>query len=159
MALATMLPGNYICKIITAEMKDTNDKRGKGLVVEFKDEGGAGQVDTFINLVNPNEEAQRIGRGTLKALLIAAGHPNPDRPGDVNSLKWLRVGVRVEQGPDWTDKNGNVRPGGGKVRRSGAYFDPSSNEVLGPSPMAARRAPAQTRTTSSTANFNDDIPF
>lgn len=162
---ASMLPGNYICRLTSAELKDTNDKKGKGLIVAFKDENGGGSCETFINLVNRNEEAERIGRGQLKALLIAGGHPNPDKPGDINSLKGLRVGVRIEQGDDWTDKNGNVRPGGGKVRRSGAFFSPDSNEVLGPHPIQSRPQ-ARVATGSRTgqmqggANYlNDEIPF
>lgn len=155
---ATMLPGNYICKITNAEMKDTKDKAGKGLIVEFADEAGSGKCDVFLNLVNRNEEAQRIGRSGLKTLLIASGHPNPDRPGDVNSMVGLRVGVRIEQGEDWTDKNGNTRPGGGKVRRSGAFFSPDSNEIIGPLPVARRAAAAPARSTQSTL-LNDDIPF
>lgn len=164
---ATMLPGNYICRVTNAEVKDTKDRRGKGVVVEFKDEGGGGTCDTFLNIVNPNEEAQRIGRGQLKALLIAGGHPNPDRPGDINSLKGLRVGVRIEQGDPWTDKNGNTRPGGGRVRRSGAFFDPASNEVLGPHPVQQQRAQGNPyggggrsgQTSGGAYSLNDEIPF
>lgn len=162
---ATMLPGNYICRITNAEIKDTKDGKGKGLVVEFKDVNGSGTCDTFINVVNRNEEAERIGRGQLKALLIAGGHPNPDRPGDINSLKGMTVGVRIEQGEDWEDKNGNMRPGGGRVRRSGAFFPPDANEVLGPHPITPR--PATTRGGAGPRasqqgfghQFNDEIPF
>lgn len=162
---ATMLPGNYICRITNAEIKDTKDGKGKGLVVEFKDVNGSGTCDTFINLVNRNEEAERIGRGQLKALLIAGNHPNPDKPGDINSIKGLTLGVRIEQGEDWQDRNGNMRPGGGRVRRSGAFFPPDANEALGPHPVQQR--PAMRGGSASGArssqsyghSFNDEIPF
>jgi len=153
---ASMLPGNYICAIIDAEVRDTKDNKGKTLFVSFKSEAGEGSTDTLINLKNSNAEAERIGRGTLKALLISANHPNPNKPSDVKTLKGLKVGIRIEQSENWTDINGNIRPGGGKVRRSGAFFDPTSNEVLGPSPLS-RAAPSQSG--PSGRHFNDDIPF
>lgn len=158
----SMRPGSYICKITAAEIRKTKDGKGRGLVVEFAEIGGGGTADDWINVANPNKEAERIGRQKLKALLISCGHPNPNKPSDVASIVGRTVGVRIEPGEDWTDKEGRVRPGGGKVRRSGAYFPPNDNfEQLGPSPSVQDRSPqtAGTRRSQTGAPFNDDIPF
>lgn len=155
----TLRPGNYICKITEAEVKDTKDKRGKGLEVTFVDKDSGGDIKDWINLKNNNAEAERIGLQKLKALLISAGHPNPDRPGDVRSIVGLMVGVRVDQGEDWTDNNGRVRPGGGKVRRSGAYFNQSAASHIGPDPRANTRREPEANTGRGASSFNDEIPF
>lgn len=155
----TLKPGMYACKITGAEVKDTRDRRGKTLELNFLDTSGNGEIKDWINLKNSNADAERIGLQKLKALLIAAHHPNPNRPGDVKTLVGLTVGVRVEQGEDWVDTStGQTKPGGGKVRRNGAYFDPSSGEfVLGPSPEAARKPAAKTGGRQSF--MGDEIPF
>ena len=118
----TLTPGAHPCRISEAEIKTTKDGRGHGLKVVFEALDGSGSVDDFINLHNSNSEAERIGKQRLKAMLIAAHHPSPDRPGDVRTLLGRQVGVHVEKGEDWVDKDGNTRPGGGKPRRSGAYY-------------------------------------
>lgn len=118
----SLMPGSYTCKITNAEIKDTKDGRGKGLVVELTDVEGRGSVEDWINIHNKSQQAQEIGLGRLKYLLECAGHPNPGRPGDIKTLLGLQVGVHVEQGEDWIDRDGNKRKGGGKPRSSGAYF-------------------------------------
>lgn len=119
----TLTPGAHPCKITGAEIKQTGNGDGHGLKVAFAALDGSGETSDFINLNNRNAKAVEIGQRRLKALLIAAKHPNPDRPGDVKTMIGLRVGVHVEQDADWTDKDGVVRPGGGKPRRSGAYYE------------------------------------
>jgi hypothetical protein len=140
-------PGSYTCRITKSEIRDTKDGRGKGLVVELTDSNGTGAVEDWINVYNKNEQAMEIGQKRLKALLVSAGHPNPDRPGDVKSMLGLHVGVHVEQGEDWTDKEGNKRKGGGKPRSSGAYFKPEG----APAPNYAERAKGPLP--------RDEIPF
>jgi|GEM_PF-1850990 len=150
---STLKPGSYTCKIVEAEVKATKDKTGHGLVVVLEAESGEGKVDDFINLHNRNADAERIGKSRLKSLLVNSGHPNPDHPGDVKSLIGRRVGVHVEQGPDWTDKNGQTRPGGGQPRRSGAYYKVEAQTGYASNPSAG--------STSGGYNddLNDDIPF
>jgi hypothetical protein len=144
----TLEPGSYTCKITGAEIKDTKDGYGKGLVVTLKDVEGRGEVEDFINLHNRNPQAVEIGMKRLKALLVNCGHPNPDRPGDVKSIIGRTVGVHVEKGDDWKDKEGNLRPGGGKPRKSGAYFKPEGvSETTGSSD------------TSRQGYLDDDVPF
>lgn len=140
-------PGSYVCRISKTEIKDTKDGRGKGLVVELSDVDGRGAVEDWINIYNRNEQTQEIGLKRLKSLLVSSGHPSPDRPGDVKSLVGLTVGVHVEQGDDWTDRDGNKRKGGGKPRSSGAYYKPEG----APAPTFAER--------SKGSLPRDEIPF
>lgn len=154
---ARLRPGAYICRITDAEVKATKDGKGRQVVVSYSDEGGGGEIQDWINVANPSADAERIGKQKLKALLIACGHPSPDKPGDINTMKGRRVGVRVEQGEDYRDTVTNeLKPGGAKVRRSGAYFLPDdTTQVLGPSPVKPRSAsPSQPRSV-----FDDAIPF
>jgi hypothetical protein len=146
---STLKPGSYACKIVGAEVKQTKDKSGHGLLVTFEEERGAGRVEDFINLNNRNTQAVEIGMRRLKGLLIAANHPNPDRPGDVRSLVGLRVGVHVEEGEPWM-KDGKQMPGGGKPRKSGAYYKVESGTNNGMSGMNG--APPKD-------DLDDDIPF
>jgi hypothetical protein len=73
-------------------------------------------------------------------------------------MKGLKVGVRVEQGDNWKDKEGNVRPGGGQPRKYGAYFSATDDKVA-----LGEQAPAPKKDAAATANkasdFNDEIPF
>lgn len=147
----TLTPGAHPCRISSAEIKATKDGRGHGLVVVFEALDGSGSVDDFINLHNANAEAERIGKQRLKALLIASKHPTPDRPGDVRTLLGRQVGVHVEKGDDWIDKDGNKRPGGGKPRRSGAYYE------LNTGTSAAQFG--ATNATTSYDGIDDEIPF
>lgn len=144
----TLKPGSYTCKITGAEVRETRDKTGHGLLVSFEEVNGAGSTQEFININNRNPDATRIGLQRLKALLIACGHPNPDRPGDVKTLVNRVVGVHVEQGPDFVDKNGQTRPGGGKPRSSGAYYKPEN--------VPASQSSGQS---NRAAYLDDDIPF
>lgn len=149
----TLQPGVYACRVKNAEIRDTKAGGGKYLYVELHDAKGAGQVTDRINIHNRNPEATEIGLRRLKALLIAAKHPNPDRPGDISSLNGLLVGVHVEQSEDWTDeKTGELKKGGGKPRERGAYFP--ADQVEG---FDASAAPAAGNTGS--LPFNDKIPF
>lgn len=154
-------PGSYACRIASAEVKDTRDKRGKVLELLYVDNDGAGEIKDWINLKNSNPEAERMGLEKLKGLLVAANHPNPNKPGDVRTLVGLDVGVRIERSEDWTDDKGMVRPGGGKVRRYGAYFDlRQPHEPLGQSVAVAEKPRTNGTMASNTASImSDDIPF
>lgn len=154
---ARLRPGAYICKITAAEVKATKDNKGRQVVVSFVSESGDGEIQDWINVANASADAERIGRQKLKSLLIACGHPNPDKPGDVESIKGRRIGVRVEPGEDYRDAVTNeLKPGGAKVRRSGAYFLPDdATQVLGPSAAKPRSAPPS----QSRSVFDDAIPF
>jgi hypothetical protein len=74
--------GRYLVKIKNAEW--------------VKSSKGSGSTTGYYNVKVPSStESERIGREQLKTLLYWAGHPSPDKPGDINSLKGLVVGVFV----------------------------------------------------------------
>lgn len=154
-------PGAYICRISDAEVKETKDQKGRMVYVKYTAiEGGSGDVEEYINVHNPSEQAQDIGLRRLKALLIACGHPNPNRPGDINTLKGKTVGVRVERDADWVNSNGEAMVGGPKVRRSGPYFEAVGHtEVLGAIPEPVRVPSAGGSNQQRAGMLNDAIPF
>ena len=112
------------------------------LVVKLVVQGEGAVVDRM-NLFNKNEETVRIARERLKTMLTYAGHPNPNKPEDVSSLRGLRVGINVVKGKEWTDKDGNLREGGSELKRSGAFYDLSSSPAA---PTAKKE-------------LSDEIPF
>jgi hypothetical protein len=114
------------------------------LIIEMTGDGGQ-KVNDRINIVNNSKEAVEIGRARLKHLLEMAGHPNPNQPKDVNSIKGLNVGVHVVDGADWADQEGMIRKGGGEPRRSAPYFK-----------ATASAAPS---TAKDDDGFGDGIPF
>lgn len=115
----TLKPGKHTVEITDAELKKTSTG---GFAVRVKMENDQGYVQDFINVKNKSEQAQEIGRRRLHTLLHEAGHPNPDKPGDIKSIVGLSVGVIVEQGEDWTDDKGEKRSGGGKPARGKCYY-------------------------------------
>jgi hypothetical protein len=148
---STLEPGSYTVKIVEALVNPAkNDSNGRVLALKFEEVNGKGSANDNINLVNRNPDATKIGLARLKAMLVAAGHPNPDRPGDVKSMIGLKVGLHIEQDADWTDRDGKLRKGGGKPRRSGAYFKPSDLSDAGASAGRLR---------VFDDDLNDDIPF
>lgn len=151
---ATLRPGNHEVTVDAAEIKQTKDGSGRYIEVILKDATGA-HVKDRINVHNRNATATKIGLERLKSLLVYGGHASPDKPGDIKSLVGLKVGVRVENGPDWRDNDGNVRPGGGQPLKNGAYFALDGKVELGArEPTTPTPAPA-----ASSNELNDEIPF
>lgn len=142
---ATLKPGRHACKIVEASIKDTR-QNGKMLELKFASVKEEGAIRGWINLHVPSsEQATRIGREQLKAVLVHGGHPNPDKPGDISSLKGLVVGVLV--GADtYQDKDGNQREGS-KVK---GFFAPSEVGVV---------ATTKAKSDDPMADLDDDIPF
>lgn len=89
-------------------MKDSASG-GKYLQVNFKGVSEVGDINSNFNLVNSNPQAVDIGKRQLKSLLIAAKHPNPDKPEDVSSLKNLELTVVVGIGKPFTGDDGKTR--------------------------------------------------
>jgi len=138
----TLAAGDHSCRISDVEIKDTRSG-GKMLIIEMTGDGGQ-KVNDRINIVNNSKEAVEIGRARLKHLLEMAGHPNPNQPKDVNSIKGLSVGVHVVDGADWADNEGMIRKGGGEPRRSAPYFKATASST----------SPAK-----DDDGFGDGIPF
>lgn len=139
----TLQPGRHVCKISDAVIKDTRTG-GKQLEVQLDSVKGGG-IRAWINVHVPaSQDATRIGREQLKALLVHGGHPNPDRPGDVASMKGLTVGVAVKS--DSYEKNGETRTGS----RVHYFFDPSEEGHVKGSQPASK---------SGGMELDDAIPF
>jgi len=103
-------PGRYECIVKEAKLKDSK-AGGKMIELQLSDMGKAGSIRHWINVQVPkSEEATRIGREQLKALLVHGGHPNPNHPGDIASLAGLKVGVTVKE-ESYVDKYGTERAG------------------------------------------------
>ena len=138
----SLAPGRYEAEVQSAAMQPTASGSGSMLVVKLVVQGEGAVVDRM-NLFNKNEETVRIARERLKTMLTYAGHPNPNKPEDVSSLRGLRVGINVVKGKEWTDKDGNLREGGSELKRSGAFYDLSSSPAA---PTAKKE-------------LSDEIPF
>jgi hypothetical protein len=144
-------PGRYVCDIINASLKDVRNG-GKQVEVEYKDVVTGGVTKDYITVLNAgSKDAQEIGRRRLKAILTYGHHPNPDNPGDINSLKGLRIGVNVDEGEDYTNDAGETKKGANKPRKYGAYFDAAE--------LGGTQTPAPAAAPAARPAPNDDIPF
>lgn len=145
--------GNYVCTITEPEIKHSKTG-GRYLSVKLVDKAGEGSIGYNITLENKNTTAVQIGRETLKDLLTKGGHPSPNKPGAIDSIKNLIVGIRVVQS-EYKDKDDMTRMGS-EVKQYNPFFNPKENGVvLGAEKMVAV-APKQE---SKSDDFDDDIPF
>jgi len=129
-------PGTYEVEATEAEIKDTATG-GKMVVVDFTAVDGQGAIRMNFNVVNKNPQAVEIGLRQLKSFLVAGGHKNPDKPGDIKTLKGLKCKITVGMGKPWRDNDGNER---------------QSSEIK--SFIARERADG-----GKIEEMNDDIPF
>ena len=102
-------PGKHLVKIKEATMEKTNSGGAKA-EIKFEALNGSGSITNWYNLFLPGKEkATQIGREQFKTLLVMGGHPSPDKPGDIGSLKGLVVGISVRENE--YEKNGETRKG------------------------------------------------
>lgn len=153
--LRLLTPGTYKVKVTEAEY--TGEAGRKMLRVNFVDQAGHGTLRNTFNIVNPNPDAERIGRGELKAFLRNAGHPNPDKPGDVKSLIGLECVIVVGLGKKYRNSAGReVIPAEVKS------FAPADSPVTGPL-QQPQSAPQQVSSLADAAQrpagLDDEIPF
>ena len=106
---ARLQPGTYRVKCTSAKVEAVEGTKNRKVVCEFVDQNGHGDIRNIFNVVHTSEKAQEIGRKQLKGFLEVAGHPNPDRPGDITSLEGLECVVVVGMGRPWRDNEGNTR--------------------------------------------------
>lgn len=129
--------GRHLVTIRNAEVKATSTG-GHQLVVTIGNAEGA-ELRDYINVHVPSSaEAQQYGLQRLKQILIGIKHPNPDKPGDVATMKGKKIGVMI--GSEEYVKDGE-RKTGVKVK---FYIDPSE---LSEKPVQAL------------VDMPDDIPF
>lgn len=118
--------GEYHAVIMEMEEKPTKDGSGARLNVKLQIASGKHQNRTVfdgINVKNKSEAAQRIGRGQLKALCIAAGNENPRSS---QELIGKAVMVKLKIGKD---QNGNER---NEVASYKAYVRPTAAATASP---------------------------
>lgn len=102
-------PGEHEVVCTDAKVEQIEGTNNRKLVASFKSAGGAGSIRNNFNIFHSSSQAMEIGQRQLKSFLIAAGHPNPDKPGDVGTLVGLKCRVYVGMGKPWRDRNGNER--------------------------------------------------
>lgn len=100
-------PGEYTVKCIEAKVDPVGDTSNRKLVATF--EADEGNIRHNFNIHHSNNQAQEIGLRQLKTFLVSANHPNPNKPGDVDSMVGLRCKVYVGMGKPWRDRNGVER--------------------------------------------------
>lgn len=130
-------PGEYSIICDEAKVEQIEGTNNRKLVVDLKDVTGAGDIRVNFNIFHSSAQAMEIGQRQLKSFLVAANHPNPDKPGDVSSLKGLKCKITVGMGKPWRDRNG---------------VEKQSSEVKRYMPMDGAAPVAKEK-------LDDDIPF
>ena len=103
--------GSYVVEITDAEIKDTKNRSGTGLKLEYTvidpPEYARRKVFQFINLKHTNEQAEQIGQSQLSALCRATGI---DKLADTDQLfqKMLRIGVKIRAARDGYEASNDV---------------------------------------------------
>ncbi len=131
--------GVHHVKCIEAEVVSTKTG-GKMIKATLEAVDGTGEISANFNVANKNPQAVDIGMRQLKTFLVAANHPNPDKPEDIASLKGLECNVVVDLGKEWKGDDGTMR---------------RSSEVKNFKPAGAT-APEGS---GNSSDLDDDIPF
>jgi hypothetical protein len=138
-------PGKYLVVCREAKIEQVEGTQNRRVVALFEDEDGIGDIRMNFNVFHTNAQAQEIGLRQLKTFLVAAGHKNPDKPGDIGTLRGLRCGVVVGLGKPWTDKDGKSRQNS-EVKQ---FYNPD-HEPASPAPAASDKRGKE---------LNDAVPF
>jgi len=156
---ARLQPGTYRVKCTSAKVEAVEGTKNRKVVCEFVDADGHGDMRNIFNVVHTSEKAQEIGRKQLKGFLVAAGHPNPDQPGDITSLEGLECVVVVGMGKPWRDNEGNTRQNT-EIKKWMSKDSPApgpSGEAAAPASGGAARAAHQAQ--APARQVDDEIPF
>ena len=103
-------PGKYPVQIEKVEVRETKKKDGSYLWIEMNIFDGPQKgrhVWANLNLDNKNEQAVKIARKELSAILYAVELQNITHPDQLVS-RWLYVSVRIKD--DQNDVNGYYHP-------------------------------------------------
>lgn len=91
--------GEHEVRCTDVEIKTGQNGKDKRVLVSLSATDGSGQIKAGFNIVHASsKQAQEIGLKQLKSFLVAGKHPNPDRPGDITSLKGLTCRVYIGMG-------------------------------------------------------------
>ena len=102
--------GDYNLRCVNAELKDTKSGSGKYISCELDIVGTDYNGRKFwfnFNMINPNEEAVRIGKQQLKTFMTIAKHKDPNKLESVTELIGLETGAHI--GPRKSDKKKEIR--------------------------------------------------
>lgn len=130
--------GDYEAVIVASEMKPTKDGSGKYLKLELQVLSGTYQnrkLFTNLNLVNKNEQAVQIAKGTLSSLCRAVGVLTPKDSSELHNKPFIAT-VKVRKSDEYDDQN-EVK--GFKPRHAGASAPTASAST---SPAAPWSQPA-----------------
>ena len=128
--------GDYEAVIVGSEMKDTKEGGGKYLKLELQVLSGPYQnrkLFTNLNLVNKNEQAVQIAKGTLSAICRAVGVLTPKESSELHN-KPMIVTVKIRKGDGEYDDQNECK--GFKPRQAG--FAPAPTQSA---PTAQHSAP------------------
>ena len=117
--------GEHVCIVKSASVEKTNSGDGRYAKIKLDSVNGHGSVIDRFNLENKNAEAVAIGLKKLKLFLLAANHPNPNKPGDIASLYNLKVIVMVKPGNSYLNNSGIQTQGRNMVD----YYKPISDRA------------------------------
>jgi hypothetical protein len=137
-------PGTYAVKCTDAKVEAIGSTANKKLVADFADKAGTGDIRMTFNIVHSNSQAQEIGMRQLKSFLVAGDHPNPDKPGDVGSLKNLECKIIVGMGKPWINRD-NVEVTTSEIKKFMALDEYAASAA------SSKKAPAK--------DLDDEIPF
>lgn len=158
-------PGKYRVSVSGAKVESFGEHNAnKRLTVDMTDLDGAGSTMEKFNLHFPSSpDAEQIGLGKLKSMLIQAGHANPDNPGDLETINGLKVGIIINPGKPYTNRNGTtITPNEVKM-----FFKVDDFEKVSFTPQqapAARRDPGHALNSPGAPagagmKLDDEIPF
>jgi hypothetical protein len=145
--------GTYKIRCTKASVeKSGTDGKNRMVVVELVDQAGNGDIRHNFNVSHTSADAQRIALAQLKGFLEVAGHPSPDKPGDIKTLEGLECVIAVGAGKPWTNKKGQTMTStevkkfmkadapahgpttplgdSGKATSSGVYGEPSKRREM-----------------------------
>jgi hypothetical protein len=148
-------PGKYLARVKEAKVESTKSGGAKA-TIKFEEINGGGSITHWINLHLPGKDkATQIGREQFKSLLFFGGHPNPDKPEDINSVKGLVVGIQVRENKYTKD---GVEKTGVEV---GYVFDPAELDPVNYQPKTATEVSPSAGVQAAVGSDikSDEIPF
>ena len=149
--------GKYIVRCVEAKVEPTKAGNNRKLVIQLSEVNGLGEIRANMNIFHSNKDAQEIGLRQLKSFLTAASHPNPDKPGDVETMKSLEVGIIVGEGKSYTNQDGRrVTPSEVKKFFPVEQFDKIQVKV---GVANAQAAHDRAMGPAASKDLDDDIPF
>lgn len=103
--------GEYNLMVVDTDVQQNSKKTGFGMKIYYKiiDGPEAGKrVMDLLNIVNENQDAQRIALSRLKTIATLAGHKNPNRIDDSSELHGLSVRAVVTEDSFTNDKGSTI---------------------------------------------------